>query len=149
MICGYVDTIQLMYAIQSEYLSGPLRSGFTDLLIALHLEQFAYARILSQNEYIISLDSHLKELYEDTGERKSAANSISTLDCASIRSKMIQSEHVDRINSVKGLSSPVFPVKLLKQFVMEALNDAVKKLNRPMRDPIGEWCILVKTYHAN
>lgn len=125
-----------MYAIQSEYMSGKLRSGFTDLLIALHLEQFAYARSLSQNEYIIALDSHLKELYEDT-DHPTAANSISTLDCASIRSKMKQSERVDKINSVKGLSSPVFPVKLLKQFVMEALNDAVKKLNRPMRDAIG------------
>ena len=134
MICGHVDTIQLMYSIQSEYMSGPMRNGFADLLIALHLEQFAYARSLSQNEFIIALDSHLKELYEDCSEKKpSIANSVSTLDCASIRPKMKQSERVDKIDSVKGLSSPVFPVNLLKQFVMEALNDAVKKLNRPMR----------------
>lgn len=126
-----------MYAIQSEYLSGQLRSGFADLLIALHLEQFAYARILSQNEYIIALDTNLKELYEGTEEKPSIENSISTLQCASIRPQMKQSERVDKIESVKGLSSPVFPVKLLKQFVMEALNDAVKKLNKPMRDPIG------------
>lgn len=33
-----------MYAIQSEYMSGPLRTAFTDLLIALHLEFHAYAR---------------------------------------------------------------------------------------------------------
>lgn len=136
MICGHVDTIQLMYAIQSEYMSGPLRTGFADLLIALHLEQFAYARSLSQNEFIIALGTHLKELYEGA-ERPSIENSISTLECASIRPEMKQSERVDKIESVRGLSSPVFPVKLLKQFVMEALNDAVKKLNRPMRDPIG------------
>lgn len=137
MICGHVDTIQLMYAIQSEYMSGPLRTGFADLLIALHLEQFAYARSLSQNEFIIALGPHLKELYEGSEERPSIENSISTLECASIRPEMKQSERVDKVGSVKGLSSPVFPVKLLKQFVMEALNDAVKKLNRPMRDPIG------------
>lgn len=35
------------------------------------------------------------------------------------------------------LSSPYFPVGVLKQFVMEALDDAVKKGNRPNRDPIG------------
>uniref|UniRef100_A0AAN0LPN8 Ryanodine receptor n=1 Tax=Polyphagotarsonemus latus TaxID=1204166 RepID=A0AAN0LPN8_9ACAR len=137
MICTHVDTIQLMYAIQSEYMSGPLRSGFADLLIALHLEQFAYSRSLAQNEFIIALDSHLKELYEESENASKIANSISTLECASIRSIMKQSERVDKIESVKGLSSPYFPVKLLKQFVMEALNDAVKKLNRPMRDPIG------------
>lgn len=137
MICGHVDTIQLMYAIQSEYMSGPLRTGFADLLIALHLEQFAYARSLSQNEFIIALGPQLKALYEGSEERPSIENSISTLECASIRPEMKQSERVDKVESVKGLSSPVFPVKLLKQFVMEALNDAVKKLNRPMRDPIG------------
>lgn len=138
MICGYVDTIQLMYAIESEYMDGLLRTGFADLLIALHLEQFAYARSLSQGEYIIALDSHLKELY-DGGERPSIENSISTVECASIRSKMVQSERVDKIESVKGLSSPVFPVNILKKFVMSALNDGVKKLNFPMRDPVGKY----------
>src|SRR5699024_9909029 len=102
MICGHVDTIQLMYAIQSEYMSGPLRTGFADLLIALHLEQFAYARSLSQNEFIIALGPRLIELYEATEERPSIENSISTLECASIRPEMKQSERVDKVESVKG-----------------------------------------------
>lgn len=40
-LCSYVDQKQLLYAIQAEYMSGPLRRGFYDLLIALHLESFA------------------------------------------------------------------------------------------------------------
>jgi ryanodine receptor 2 len=40
-LCSYVDQKQLLYAIQEEYMSGPLRRGFYDLLIALHLESFA------------------------------------------------------------------------------------------------------------
>jgi len=40
-LCLHVDQKQLLYAIKSEYMSGPLRLGFYDLLIALHLESHA------------------------------------------------------------------------------------------------------------
>lgn len=40
-LCSHVDQKQLLYSIQSEYMSGPLRMGFYNLLIALHLESFA------------------------------------------------------------------------------------------------------------
>ncbi|RWS23410.1 ryanodine receptor-like protein, partial [Leptotrombidium deliense] len=134
IICSHVDEKQLMYAIKSEYMSGELRSGFADLLISLHLESFAYARSLNQHEFIVPLGKELKELYIDNNN---VANSISTLECASIRPVMKQSEKVEKVESVKGLSSPEFPVDTLKQFVMEAFDDAVNKSNRPMRDPIG------------
>ncbi|RWS13212.1 ryanodine receptor-like protein, partial [Dinothrombium tinctorium] len=134
MICINVDEKQLMYAIKSEYMSGLLRTGFADLLISLHLESFAYARSLNQHEFIVPLGKELKELYN---ENSNIGNSISTLLCASIRPMMKQSQKLEKVESVKGLSSPYFPLDLLKQFVMEAFDDAVKKSNRPMRDPIG------------
>ena len=40
----HVDEQQFMYAIQNEYMSGPLRSGFHNLLIAVHLQTHADAR---------------------------------------------------------------------------------------------------------
>lgn len=40
-LCKHVDQKQLLYAIKSEYMSGPLRRGFYDLLIAVHLESTA------------------------------------------------------------------------------------------------------------
>lgn len=40
-LCQHVDQKQLLYAIKSEYMSGPLRKGFYDLLISLHLESHA------------------------------------------------------------------------------------------------------------
>lgn len=40
-LCQHVDQKQLLYAIKSEYMSGPLRQGFYDLLISLHLESHA------------------------------------------------------------------------------------------------------------
>lgn len=41
----HVDEQQFMYAIQNEYMSGPLRSGFHNLLIAVHLQTHADARL--------------------------------------------------------------------------------------------------------
>ncbi|CAG7786850.1 unnamed protein product, partial [Allacma fusca] len=64
-LCSYVDQKQLLYAIQAEYMSGPLRRGFYDLLIALHLESFATTMEVCKNEYIIPLTQELKDLYED------------------------------------------------------------------------------------
>ena len=133
-ISFHVDEKQLTYAIQSEYMSGPLRHGFADLLIALHLQTFAYSRGLTQNEFIVPLGDDLKTAYTDN---ENLFNSITTLECYSIRPEMKQSEKVEKIDSVKDLSSPFFDVDSLKLFVFEALDDAVKKLNRPMRDPIG------------
>lgn len=133
IICGHVDEKQLMYAIQSEYLSGPLRTAFTDLLIALHLEFHAYARSLTQNEFILPLGPDLRAMYEEPA----SAHSLSTMQYSSIRPEMTMSPIVEKVTSLKDLSTPYFPMESLKQFIMEALNDAVCKGARPNRDPIG------------
>ncbi|XP_035212318.1 ryanodine receptor-like isoform X2 [Stegodyphus dumicola] len=133
IICGHVDEKQLMYAIQSEYMSGPLRTAFTDLLIALHLEFHAYARSLTQNEFILPLGPDLRSMYEDPA----SAHSLSTMQYSSIRPEMTMSPIAEKITSLKDLSTPYFPVESLKQFIMDALDDAVCKGNRPNRDPIG------------
>lgn len=54
-LCLHVDQKQLLYAIRAEYMSGPLRQGFYDLLIALHLESHATTMEICKNEYIIPL----------------------------------------------------------------------------------------------
>ena len=41
ILCHHVDDKQLLYAIRAEYMSGPLRRGFYDLLIAVHMESHA------------------------------------------------------------------------------------------------------------
>ncbi|KAI1309033.1 Ryanodine receptor [Halotydeus destructor] len=134
VISFHVDEKQLMYAIKSEYMSGPLRTGFADLLIALHLQSFAQSRSLTQNEFIVPCGQDLTAAYS---ENENLHNSMTTLECFSIRPEMKQSDKVEKVETVKDLSSPTFEIDLLKQFTMEALDDAVKKLNRPMRDPIG------------
>ncbi|XP_055934795.1 ryanodine receptor-like isoform X1 [Argiope bruennichi] len=133
IICAHVDEKQLQYAIKSEYMSGPLRTAFTDLLIALHLEFHAYARSLTQNEFIVPLGADLRAMYEEPA----SAHSLSTMQYSSIRPEMTMSPIAEKIVSLKDLSTPYFPMESLKLFVMEALDDAVCKGNRPNRDPIG------------
>lgn len=90
-------------------MSGPLRTGFADLLIALHLEFHAYARSLTQNEFIVPIGEDLKKLYQD----ESMANSISSLASLSIRPEMKMSERVEKVESIKGI------------FIQSSYNNAV------------------------
>ncbi|UYV64348.1 RYR2 [Cordylochernes scorpioides] len=140
-ICGHVDAKQLLYAIQNQYLSGPLRLRFADLLISLHLESFAYARTLTQNEFIIPLGSELKEMYESV----ESTHQLTTLQSVSLRPEVVMSHIQTDVTSIKDLSTPYFPLDELKNFVMEALQSAVYLNNFPMRDPIGgsNTCLFV------
>lgn len=51
VLCNHVDQKQLLYAIRSEYLSGPLRQGFYDLLIALHIESHATTMLVFYSKF--------------------------------------------------------------------------------------------------
>lgn len=84
----HVDQKQLLYAIQSEYMSGPLRLGFYDLLIALHLESHATTMEVCKNEFIIPLGPELKELYVEPEMR----HSLRSLQTESVRPTMKMTE---------------------------------------------------------
>ena len=129
----YVFCLQLLYAIQSEYLSGPLRTGFCDLLIALHVESHAKTMEVTQNEYIIPLGPELKELYSDA----EMAQSLRSLKTESIRPLMSTTEIQVHVESIKELSTPYFPLEMVKAFVMETLEQAVTLNQVHNRDPIG------------
>ncbi|CAG0880143.1 unnamed protein product [Darwinula stevensoni] len=132
-LCGHVDKRQLLYAIKSEYLSGKLRRGFYDLLIALHLESFANTRELTQNEFLVPLSPNLQQLYEGG----SLTHSLHSVNFESIRPQMVTSEINYNPSTVKTLSTPYIEVEELREFVMEALEDAVVRNQVHTRDPIG------------
>lgn len=87
-LCQHVDQKQLLYAIRSEYMSGPLRQGFYDLLICLHLESHATTMEVCKMEYIIPLGPELKFLYEDEEMR----HSLRSLITESVRPQMRMTE---------------------------------------------------------
>ena len=92
-LCSYVDQKQLLYAIQSEYLSGALRRGFSDLLISVHIESHATTMEVTSNEFIIPLGNELKELYSDPD----MTNSLSCLRVESIRPQMVSTTRCNGI----------------------------------------------------
>ncbi|XP_066971318.1 ryanodine receptor isoform X20 [Macrobrachium rosenbergii] len=158
-LCSHVDQKQLLYAMQNEYMSGPLRMGFYNLLISLHLESFANTMEVTQNEFIVPLSPNLKEMYQD----ETVGNSMSITHTESVRPIMSMSDisqsgaietasihsmlaspipheihhHSTNIETIKGLASPYFPLDVAREFVMTALGDAVKTNQVHNRDPIG------------
>ncbi|XP_036227360.2 ryanodine receptor isoform X18 [Bactrocera oleae] len=132
-LCQHVDQKQLLYAIRSEYMSGPLRQGFYDLLIALHLESHATTMEVCKNEYIIPLGTELKELYSDD----EMCHSLRSLITESVRPQMRMTDITEPIPNIDQLYSPKFPLEVVREFVMEALKEAVEVNQVHNRDPIG------------
>ncbi|KPJ17609.1 Ryanodine receptor 44F [Papilio machaon] len=132
-LCQHVDQKQLLYAIQSQYMSGPLRQGFYDLLIALHLESHATTMETCKNEFVIPLGPELKALYEEADMR----HSLRSLQTESVRPQMNMTDISEKITDISNLYSPYFPLEVVREFVMQALADAVETNQVHNRDPRG------------
>ncbi|KAL0274262.1 UNVERIFIED_CONTAM: hypothetical protein PYX00_006731 [Menopon gallinae] len=133
ILCTHVDERQLLYAIKSEYMSGPLRKGFYDLLISLHLESHATTMEVSKNEYIIPLGQELKDLYKNP----EMCHSLRSLQMESVRPKMKMTDISEQVENIRDLYSPSFPLDVVRDFVMQALDEAVQVNQVHNRDPIG------------
>ncbi|KRX28175.1 Ryanodine receptor 44F [Trichinella nelsoni] len=138
ILCQHVDEDQLMYAIQSKYLSGSLRRCFYDVLIAIHLKCHYDARLAESHEYIIPLNAKLKDRnyfnYETKSVYPHALNSDITL-----KSSINVMEVKKKISTEdeKFLMSPTFDFHTLKQYVVDALEEATLEALMNSRDLIG------------
>ncbi|CAB1333031.1 unnamed protein product [Coregonus sp. 'balchen'] len=67
-LCSHVDESQLFYAIENTYLPGPMRSGYYDLLISMHLESAKRNRLMTNKEFIVPMTDETRSinLYSDT-----------------------------------------------------------------------------------
>ncbi|XP_065200353.1 ryanodine receptor [Planococcus citri] len=133
ILCTHVDQKQLLYAIQSEYISGPLRQGFYDLLIALHIESHATTMEVCTNEYIVPLGQELKQLYEDSN----MGHSLRCLQTESVRPTLQMTDISNSVETVSNLYSPHFPLDVVRDYVITALEEAVAINQVHNRDPIG------------
>ncbi|XP_054285011.1 ryanodine receptor isoform X1 [Macrosteles quadrilineatus] len=132
-LCHHVDQKQLLYAIQSEYMSGPLRRGFYDLLISLHLESHATTMETCKNEYIIPIGPEIKELYSDP----EMGHSLRSLKTESVQPQMKMTDIAESVDNIRSLYSPHFPLGVVRDFVMAALDQAVQINQVHNRDPVG------------
>ncbi|KAI6060082.1 Ryanodine receptor 1 [Aix galericulata] len=61
-LCSHVDQAQLLFAIESPELPGPLRAGYYDLLLAMHLDAAQRARASMSAEFIIPMTEATKSI---------------------------------------------------------------------------------------
>lgn len=111
-LCSHVDESQLFYATDNTYLPGPLRSGYYDLLISIHLESAKRARLGTNREFIVPMteDTLSIKLYPDAVKAHSLPG-VGLTTC--LRPKL----HFSSINFVGTdpdlyTLSPVFPLQV-------------------------------------
>ncbi|VDK18241.1 unnamed protein product [Anisakis simplex] len=127
ILCGHVDEDQIMYAIKNHYLSGPMRQGFHDFLIAVHLKTHVDARISAAHEYVVPLVPELttKNVFNPSSEDRFPQICGKSV---SIRPIMVCSEVQTNVgrDDVMKLLSPQFNFQALKTHVMDALTSATE-----------------------
>ncbi|NWV24355.1 RYR2 protein, partial [Origma solitaria] len=136
-LCSHVDESQLLYAIENKYMPGLLRAGYYDLLIDIHLNTYATARLMMNNEFIVPMTDETKSitLFPDENKKHGLPGiGLST----SLRPRMqFSSPSFVSISSECFQFSPEFPLEILKAKTIEMLTEAVQEGSLHVRDPVG------------
>ncbi|KAH0622519.1 hypothetical protein JD844_024895, partial [Phrynosoma platyrhinos] len=136
-MCSHVDESQLLYAIENKYMAGLLRAGYYDLLIDIHLNTYATARLMMNNEFIVPMTDETKSitLFPDENKKHGLPGiGLST----SLRPRMqFSSPSFVRVNNECYQYSPEFPLEILKAKTIEMLTEAVQEGSLHVRDPVG------------
>ncbi|KAL0972712.1 hypothetical protein UPYG_G00193800 [Umbra pygmaea] len=136
-LCSHVDESQLFYAMENTYLPGPLRSGFYDMLISIHLESAKRARLGTNREFIVPMTKETLSITLFPDEEKGYdLPGVGLTTC--LRPKL----HFSAINFVGTdpdlyTLSPIFPLQELKTKAISMLTEAVLDGSQAMRDPVG------------
>ncbi|KAM6272343.1 ryanodine receptor 2 isoform 6-T6 [Spheniscus humboldti] len=136
-MCSHVDESQLLYAIENKYMPGLLRAGYYDLLIDIHLNTYATARLMMNNEFIVPMTDETKSitLFPDENKKHGLPGiGLST----SLRPRMqFSSPSFVSVSSECFQFSPEFPLEILKAKTIEMLTEAVQEGSLHVRDPVG------------
>lgn len=117
-------------------MSGPLRKGFYDLLIKLHLESFVNTRQLSKYEFIVPLSRRLVNnqllSHFQRGSQFPAKSQF-----ISVRPQIPQESEIKVEEHKPYLIAPSFNLHELKTFVLSSFCESVNLCATHARDPIG------------
>uniref|UniRef100_A0A8C4NJ27 Ryanodine receptor 2 n=1 Tax=Eptatretus burgeri TaxID=7764 RepID=A0A8C4NJ27_EPTBU len=136
-LCSHVPENQFLYTIESEFLPGPLRSVFYELLIDIHLQMYATVRATMSNEFIVPMTEETRyiTLFPEniSGEGLPGVGVVTSL-----RPRM-QTSKISFVHLLKGvyLDSPDFPLDILRTKVLKMLTEAVCAGGWHIRDHIG------------
>ncbi|KAK7926103.1 hypothetical protein WMY93_008413 [Mugilogobius chulae] len=134
-LCSHVDESQLFYAIENTYLPGPIRSGFYDLLISMHLESAKRNRLGTNKEFIVPMTDETRSiiLYLDK------ANTLPGVGLTTCLRPKLHFSSVGFVGTNQDIYtlSPVLPLESLKNKALTMLTEAVQDGGQAMRDPVG------------
>ncbi|XP_051973037.1 LOW QUALITY PROTEIN: ryanodine receptor 1 [Xyrauchen texanus] len=136
-LCSHVDESQLFYAIENTFLPGPIRSGYYDLLISMHLESAKRNRLMTNKEFIVPMTDETRSitLYSDA-EKAHALPGVGLTTCLRPKLHFSPTGFVGTNADLYTLS-PVLPLQMLKDHALSMLTEAVQDGGQAMRDPVG------------
>uniref|UniRef100_A0A674DXB3 Ryanodine receptor 1 n=1 Tax=Salmo trutta TaxID=8032 RepID=A0A674DXB3_SALTR len=136
-LCSHVDESQLFYAIENTYLPGPMRSGYYDLLISMHLESAKRNRLMTNKEFIVPMTDETRSinLYSDT-DNSHALPGVGLTTCLRPKLHFSPTGFVGTDLDIYTLS-PFIPLQVLKAKALTMLTEAVQDGGQAMRDPVG------------
>ncbi|WKY11480.1 hypothetical protein Q1695_003218 [Nippostrongylus brasiliensis] len=141
ILCRHVDEDQIMYAVKSHYLSGPMRQGYHDLLIAIHLQSHASARLSMSKEYVIPLCDQLQHqnVFDPDTESRYPQIMGEVYSMLPVMVAEPVKSHFTRDEEMK-LLPPAVNFDALKTHVMSAMESATRHAVMNCRDLIGGDC---------
>ncbi|TFJ99453.1 Ryanodine receptor 1 [Platysternon megacephalum] len=136
-LCSHVDESQLLYAIESPHLPGPLRSGYYDLLMSMHLESAKRARLTMNSEFIVPMTDATKSirLFPEPS-RKPGLPGVGISTCLRPPLHFAPPCFVST-GPERYQLSPELPLEALKLKALAMLTEAVQDGGQHSRDPVG------------
>ncbi|KAM6184479.1 LOW QUALITY PROTEIN: ryanodine receptor 1-like, partial [Sarcoramphus papa] len=137
-LCSHVDQAQLLFAIESPELPGPLRAGYYDLLLAMHLDAAQRARASMSAEFIIPMTEATKSitLFPDGG-RAPGPPGVGPSACLRPQPHFAEPCFVLAAGGGRALLSPGIPLGALGARAIRMLAEAVAGGGPHARDPVG------------
>uniref|UniRef100_A0A0N4ZPH7 Ryanodine receptor 44F n=1 Tax=Parastrongyloides trichosuri TaxID=131310 RepID=A0A0N4ZPH7_PARTI len=138
ILCQHVDEDQVMYAIKNHFLSGSMRQGFHDFLIACHLKTHTDAILSTSHEYVLPLVPEL--MYKDVFTDDSDGRYPHILGQSVCIRPIVKSDNPVKSftkDSQVKLLPPSFNFNALKNYVMSAFGEAMHHAVMNCRDLIG------------
>lgn len=148
-LCSHVDQAQLLHALEDAHLPGPLRAGYYDLLISIHLESACRSRRSMLSEYIVPLTSETRAItLFPPGKRADNGPRRHGLPGVGVTTSLRPPHHFSAPCFVAALPaagaaeaparlSPSIPLEALRDKALRMLGEAVRDGGQHARDPVG------------
>uniref|UniRef100_A0A673VTD0 Ryanodine receptor 1 n=1 Tax=Suricata suricatta TaxID=37032 RepID=A0A673VTD0_SURSU len=148
-LCSHVDQAQLLHALEDAHLPGPLRAGYYDLLISIHLESACRSRRSMLSEYIVPLTEETRAITlfppgksAENGPRRHGLPGVG------VSTSLRPPHHFSPPCFVAALPaagaaeaparlSPSIPLEALRDKALRMLGEAVRDGGQHARDPVG------------